>query len=239
MRSSFLADPEFQRLRGLAKSDLHFLAAVGLWSIANAQAWRDDNDDAADILACYPGFPKGADYLRDSDLNREGERLAGFAKWTEAVRQEREIWARRAAMNANPKLTQAVRDRDGDCCRYCGQLVNWQDRRSPAGGTYDHILPIDQGGDEFPENLVVACRQCNGHKAARTPEQAGMTLRPTRSGIYPVFAGSNLNHPVSTKVGVGDGVVVENVCPKPPQAGASDKSEERRGNKPTGRPGIE
>ena len=61
-RSSFLSDPEFQRLRGLTHSDLHFLAAVGLWAIANAQAWREDCDVATNVLASYPGISKGADY---------------------------------------------------------------------------------------------------------------------------------------------------------------------------------
>lgn len=81
----------------------------------------------------------------------------------------------------------AVRQRDGDTCRYCGKTVNWNDRRGADGGTYDHVIP---DGPATVENLVVCCRACNSKKGHRTPEQAGMILRPvldenqvgTRSG---------------------------------------------------------
>lgn len=68
--------------------------------------------------------------------------------------------------------TRLVRLRDGDQCRYCGKSVNWADRRSARGGTYDHPDPADR--DVF----VVACFGCNRSKAERTPEQAGMPLLP-------------------------------------------------------------
>jgi hypothetical protein len=95
IRSSFPADPEFQRLRGLTHSDLHFLAAVGLWAIATAQAWREDSKDASGTLECYPGFPKGPDYLRQAGLIRNETELGGFDKWTETVRRVREEDAKR------------------------------------------------------------------------------------------------------------------------------------------------
>lgn len=113
------------------------------------------------------------------------------------VMAEREIAKRRSAMNADPTLTATIRQRDGDNCRYCGRRVNWRDRRSPIGGTYDHVLPLSSGGGESEDNLVVACRACNLRKARRTPVQAGMVLLIPRSdlggnqtepGIYPVPA---------------------------------------------------
>lgn len=75
----------------------------------------------------------------------------------------------------DPKIREAVRLRDGDECRYCGRRVNWKDRRSDAGGTYDHVIP---GLAKGPGNIVVCCAKCNRKKAQRRPEQAGMTLRP-------------------------------------------------------------
>jgi hypothetical protein len=102
VRTSFLSDPEFQRLRGLARSDLHYLAAVGLWTVAIAQAWREDSENAGQVLTSYPGFPKGPDYLRSADLIREGDVLAGFAKWTEAVRRAREQDAERKRKGVQP-----------------------------------------------------------------------------------------------------------------------------------------
>lgn len=70
-------------------------------------------------------------------------------------------------------LTSFVKQRDRSLCRYCGVRVNWVDKRGHDGATYDHV---DPDGDNTRENLVVACRRCNGRKKDRTPEQAGMPL---------------------------------------------------------------
>jgi hypothetical protein len=68
--------------------------------------------------------------------------------------------------------TRDVRLRDGDQCRYCGKSVNWADRVSARGGSYDHPDPADR--DVF----VVACLGCNRAKAGRTPAEAAMPLLP-------------------------------------------------------------
>lgn len=65
----------------------------------------------------------------------------------------------RKADNANKTITGPVRRRDGDECRYCGVIVNWLDRKSGRGGTYDHREP---GKPATIETLVVACQACNG-----------------------------------------------------------------------------
>lgn len=64
-----------------------------------------------------------------------------------------------------------VYERDGSTCRYCG-----------AGDSLsiDHVIPRSRGGKDDPGNLVVACWPCNSRKGARTPEEAGMVLRPSR-----------------------------------------------------------
>ena len=62
-------------------------------------------------------------------------------------------------------------ERDGGwVCRYCGLLLS----RDTA--QLDRVLPGDQGGEYAADNLVLACRACNGRKSGRTPEQAGMAL---------------------------------------------------------------
>lgn len=60
--------------------------------------------------------------------------------------------------------------RDGYRCMYCGE------RCSTAKLTYDHVVPRSQGGRTEWANIVSACSDCNGRKAGRTPEQAGMRL---------------------------------------------------------------
>ncbi len=88
----------------------------------------------------------------------------------------------------DPAVKEAVRARDGSVCRYCGRNVDWRDRRSAVGGTYDHVIPGLAGG---VDNLVVACRGCNSAKRDRTPEQAGMPLRPP-PGVPPPGPGAYL-----------------------------------------------
>jgi 5-methylcytosine-specific restriction endonuclease McrA len=40
----------------------------------------------------------------------------------------------------------------------------------------EHIVPQSRGGRWTWMNLVTACAACNGRKANRTPEEAGMPL---------------------------------------------------------------
>lgn len=89
--------------------------------------------------------------------------------------KQRTFDRRRKQLYRDPELRVAVRDRDGDHCRYCGKTVNWLDRKGPLGGTYDHI---DPNGENSLENLVVCCRSCNSRKAGRSLNEARMTLLP-------------------------------------------------------------
>ncbi len=61
--------------------------------------------------------------------------------------------------------------RDGFSCQYCGL------KTSVRKLTYDHVLPKSRGGRTCWENIVMACYDCNGRKANRTPEEAKMKLR--------------------------------------------------------------
>lgn len=89
------------------------------------------------------------------------------------VERHRERNTRRQALVRLPELRAFIRERDCDRCRYCGAQVRWKDRRSPQGGTYDHV---DPEGPNTDDNLVVCCRACNAKKGSRTPAAAGMTL---------------------------------------------------------------
>lgn len=54
--------------------------------------------------------------------------------------------------------------RDGFCCRYCGRQAG-QEGVSLA---VDHVVSVADGGDNRIDNLVTACRQCNGGKSAKS-----------------------------------------------------------------------
>jgi 5-methylcytosine-specific restriction endonuclease McrA len=60
--------------------------------------------------------------------------------------------------------------RDRLTCQYCAQPFASDDL------TFDHVLPAARGGRRTWDNIVTACVPCNKRKAARTPEEAGMTL---------------------------------------------------------------
>ncbi|MFI0800069.1 hypothetical protein SAMN04489729_4828 [Amycolatopsis lurida] len=90
-------------------------------------------------------------------------------------RAENDVHRAKTRELKDKELRAAVKNRDGMACRYCGITVKWADRKTPAGGVLDHVDPkIAAGAD----NLVVACRGCNGRKKDCTPEAAGLILLP-------------------------------------------------------------
>lgn len=60
--------------------------------------------------------------------------------------------------------------RDRFTCAYCGQRFDERELQC------EHIVPESRGGGWTWMNLVTACGACNGRKADRTPEEAGMPL---------------------------------------------------------------
>ncbi|MEU5258963.1 HNH endonuclease [Amycolatopsis sp. NPDC021455] len=169
-------------------------SAVALWTRAGSWSARNLTNGfvPANLPARLCGDPETA--IRELVDRALWQRTRGgfqFHDWTdynptaEQVKAKRAKDIRRAAMHRDTALLDAVRARDGDSCRYCGTVVNWADRRSGAGGTYDHV---DPDGPNTTENLVVACRSCNSRKGQRTPEQAGLTLRASiriKNGFNP------------------------------------------------------
>lgn len=89
----------------------------------------------------------------------------------------------RDADRRNKDLTMPVRLRDGDGCRYCGQVVSWVDHKTGRAGTYDHRNPGDAA---TIETYVVACRSCNSGRKAEDDADARYPLLPVPQ--IPVFA---------------------------------------------------
>lgn len=73
--------------------------------------------------------------------------------------------------------------RDGSQCRYCGIEVNWKDRSSEYGGTFDHREPEEE---TTPENYVVCCRGCNQlrYELGEDAETELPLLEPPEDPIY-------------------------------------------------------
>jgi 5-methylcytosine-specific restriction endonuclease McrA len=65
--------------------------------------------------------------------------------------------------------------RDGYTCQYCGDQFPTQEL------TFDHVVPVSQGGRKDWENIVTCCVGCNRRKGGKTPEEARMRLvKPPR-----------------------------------------------------------
>ena len=58
---------------------------------------------------------------------------------------------------------QLVRKRAGDRCEYCGIR---QDESPFAALHIEHIIPRKHGGTDAPNNLALACVDCNLHKGS-------------------------------------------------------------------------
>lgn len=63
---------------------------------------------------------------------------------------------------------------DGYVSHNCGEA------HEPDRLTFDHVVPVAQGGTRSWHNIVAACRPCNHKKGARTPREAGMREQTPR-----------------------------------------------------------
>jgi 5-methylcytosine-specific restriction endonuclease McrA len=72
--------------------------------------------------------------------------------------------------------------RDSHTCQYCRQGFVATDL------TFDHVVPVAQGGKKDWENIVTCCITCNRRKGGRTPAEAGMRLmrQPRRPESLPL-----------------------------------------------------
>lgn len=73
--------------------------------------------------------------------------------------------------------------RDGYTCQYCAHSLPTTEL------TFDHVVPVSQGGRKDWENIVTCCVSCNRRKGGRTPEEAGMHLirHPRRPDSAPAI----------------------------------------------------
>lgn len=75
-----------------------------------------------------------------------------------------------------------VYTRDHFTCMYCG-------KKPPVRQlTYDHVVPRAAGGRTVWENIVTACKTCNGKKDSKTCDEVGMwpIQKPYRPKTLPM-----------------------------------------------------
>jgi len=78
--------------------------------------------------------------------------------------------------------------RDAYTCQYCARVFPTPDL------TFDHVVPVSQGGRKAWENIVTCCVTCNRRKGGRTPAEAKMRLmrpphRPTAAPAIRITIG--------------------------------------------------
>jgi 5-methylcytosine-specific restriction endonuclease McrA len=81
-------------------------------------------------------------------------------------RRERDRTSRHAGRydEAWQRVRLVVLERDGYVCQWCGA----------AATTVDHVVELAAGGDRLElDNLVAACRPCNGRRSARVRRTIG------------------------------------------------------------------
>lgn len=67
-------------------------------------------------------------------------------------------------MSVSDALRRLVRERAASRCEYCHADEHWQFIRF----TIDHVVPRSLAGADEPENLALACRNCNERRQNRT-----------------------------------------------------------------------
>ncbi len=79
-----------------------------------------------------------------------------------------------------PVTRRALLARDRYACQYCGV------QPGKHVLTIDHVLPRSRGGGTTWENVVIACKRCNGRKGSKTPKEANMQLltKPKRPKYF-------------------------------------------------------
>ena len=89
------------------------------------------------------------------------------------------IWEQRTYMGKEVLWTRQwkqqrlrVLARDAYTCVYCGEPAN----------EVDHVVPRAKGGSHDLDNLVAACRRCNGIKGAR--EQSSFLAQPLTPPVF-------------------------------------------------------
>jgi 5-methylcytosine-specific restriction endonuclease McrA len=76
------------------------------------------------------------------------------------------------------------------CCFYCGDKIAFRDMTASV----DHIVPKDDGGTDDIENLIAACKPCNGAKGNRSLEQFRSSLQKMAGNRAITFYGENDEH---------------------------------------------
>jgi len=121
------------------------------------------------------GYRRAA-YLRDPE-KAKAQRAAYIAKHPEVKRAREQAYRARkiaAAGSFTGAEWRALLGQCGNVCAYC---------RGPGPLEADHRVPLSRGGTNFIDNLLPACRSCNGRKHKMTEDEFRARLAAERAAI--------------------------------------------------------
>lgn len=103
----------------------------------------------------------------------------GSKQWQRELRQwqrNNKLTARKrnATKTVSPGVRQAILDRDGHKCFFCGATTNLH---------VHHMTPRSKGGTDDPENLLVVCEKCHTWLHEGDPVHALMVKRLTEREV--------------------------------------------------------
>lgn len=96
----------------------------------------------------------------------------GHAKQSFDGERMRRHYERRTWQRSGESVTVAgLRERDGDCCGLCGDVIDFSlSGRDPMGRSVDHVLPRSRGGAHTWDNCQLTHLRCNLSKGATVPQ---------------------------------------------------------------------
>lgn len=107
---------------------------------------------------------------RHPELSREQARRSRRNNPATARRSYTEY--RKRKMNAEGTYTNEdvrnIFEDQNERCFFCGITLFWN---IPADYHIDHLKPLNRGGSNWPDNIVIACPSCNSSRQDRTVEE--------------------------------------------------------------------
>ncbi len=76
----------------------------------------------------------------------------------------------------------------GNRCAYTDKILE------PHEWSKDHVLPLSRGGEDVPENVVLAAKDVNNRKSNKTPAEAGLRQPKIRRLVDQRFESSHPHH---------------------------------------------
>jgi hypothetical protein len=67
------------------------------------------------------------------------------------------------------KIVSRLRGKNGDNCHWCKEIMVFYGD-GPLRATIEHVIPLDRGGLDNPNNIVLAHKKCNHKRGSDMPE---------------------------------------------------------------------